>query len=56
MNGYSVRMVVKEGEIKEIMDRLRKAQKTIYECYKELQELGVLTVVPDDDKKKAAAD
>ena len=51
MNGYSVKMEVKEGEIKEIMDRLRKAQETIYECYWELQELGVLTVVPDDDKK-----
>ena len=54
MNGYSVRMEVKEGEIKKIMDRLTKAQETIYECYGELQELGVLTVVPDDDKKQAA--
>ena len=56
MNGYSVRMEVKEGEIKKIMDRLTKAQETIYECYEELQELGILTVVPDDDKKKSAAD
>ena len=56
MNGYSVRMEVKEGEIKKIMDRLTKAQETIYECYGELQELGILTVVPDDDKKKSAAD
>ena len=56
LNGYSVRMEVKEGEIKKIMDRLTKAQETIYECYGELQELGILTVVPDDDKKKSAAD
>lgn len=54
MNGYSVRMEVKEGEIKKIMDRLTKAQETIYECYGELQELGVLTVVPNEDKKQAA--
>lgn len=54
MNGYSVRMEVKKGEIKKIMDRLTKAQETIYECYEELQELGVLTVVPDGEKKKAA--
>ena len=56
LNGYSVRMEVTEGEIKKIMDRLTKAQETIYECYGELQELGILTVVPDDDKKKSAAD
>ena len=57
MNGYSVRMEVKEGEIKKIMDRLTKAQETIYECYGELQELGILTVVSDnDDKKKSATD
>mgnify|MGYP001050882605 FL=1 len=54
MNGYSVRMEVKKGEVKKIMDRLTKAQETIYECYNELQELGVLTVVPDDEEKKAA--
>ena len=54
MNGYSVRMEVKKGEVKKIMDRLTKAQETIYECYNELQELGVSTVVPDDEEKKAA--
>ena len=55
MNGYSVRMEVKEGEIKKIMDQLTKAQETIYECYGELQELGILTVVSDDDDKKKSA-
>ena len=55
MNGYSVRMEVKEGEIKKIMNRLTKAQETIYECYGELQELGILTVVSDDDDKKKSA-
>ena len=54
LNGYSVRMEVKKGEVKKIMDRLTKAQETIYECYNELQELGVSTVVPDDEEKKAA--
>lgn len=52
MTGYSVRMEVKEGEIKKIMDRLKEAQEVIYECYSELQDYGVLTVVPDDDKKE----
>lgn len=56
MNGYSVRMEIKDGEIRKIMDRLIKAQETIYECYGELQELGVLTVIPADDKKKTTAD
>ncbi len=56
MNGYSVRMEVKEGEIKKIMNRLTKAQETIYECYEELQELGVLTVVPADAEEKAATE
>ena len=51
MNGYSVRMEVKEGEVKEIMDRLTQAQETIYKCYSELQDLGVLTVVQTDDKE-----
>ena len=52
MNGYSVRMEVKEGEIKKIMDRLTKAQETIYECYGELQELGILTWFRLMQKKK----
>lgn len=56
MNGYSVRMEVKEGEIKKIMERLTKAQETIYECYGKLQKLGVLTVVPADNEKEAATD
>lgn len=47
-------MFEREGEIKRIMDRLTAAQETICECYGQLQELGVLTVVSDDDKKSAA--
>ena len=52
MNDYSVRLEVKEGEVKEIMDRLDKAQEVIYECYRDLQYLGVLTVVQTDDKER----
>lgn len=35
-------------------NRLTKAQETIYECYGELQELGILTVVPADAEEKVA--
>lgn len=51
-----IRIEVPEGRIQEIMDKLNKAQETIYECYSELQNLGVLTIKEaspkDDDASK----
>lgn len=50
MNGYSIRIEIQEGQVKEILDRLNAAQETIYRCYQELQDLGVVVV-----KKRAAS-
>lgn len=50
MNGYSIRIEIQEGQVKEILDRLNAAQETIYRCYQELQDLGVAVV-----KEKAAS-
>lgn len=50
MNGYSIRIEIQEGQVKEILDRLNAAQETIYRCYQELQDLGVVVV-----KEKAAS-
>lgn len=44
MNSYGIRIVVPEGKVKEILDRLTAAQKTIQDCYLELQTLGVLKI------------
>lgn len=55
MTGYAVRIEVPEGRIKKIMERMDKAQHEIYECYSELENLGVLKVVPDEKAEKEAA-
>lgn len=44
MNNYSIRIEVPEDKLKEILDRLTEAQETIYRCYEELNQLGVLTI------------
>lgn len=44
MTNYLIRVEVPEGKVKEILDRLTKAQETIYQCYTELESLGVLVV------------
>ena len=44
MTNYSIRIEVEQGKIKEVLDRLNKAQEEIYKCYSELQSLGVLTI------------
>lgn len=49
MDNYGLRICVPEGKVKEILDRLTEAQKTIYECYNELQQLGVLTITEKTD-------
>ena len=50
MNEYSIRIEIQAGKVKEILDRLNAAQETIYHCYQELQDLGVVVV-----KEKAAS-
>lgn len=44
MTNSLIRIEVPEGKIKEILDRLTKAQETIYQCYTELEDIGVLVV------------
>lgn len=44
MNSYGIRIVVPEGKVKEILDRLTAAQETINDCYQELRDLGVLVI------------
>ena len=44
MDAYAIRIRVPEGRVKEILDRLTKAQETICRCYDELTELGVVEI------------
>lgn len=44
MNVYSIGIEVEEGKVKEILDRLTDAQNEIYNCYSELEALGVLKI------------
>ena len=44
INSYGIRIVVPEGKVKEILDRLTAAQETINDCYQELRDLGVLVI------------
>lgn len=49
-NSYSVRIEVKDGEVEEILKRLEEAQEEIFKCYNRLQDIGVLTVIPNDKR------
>ncbi len=49
MYGYFIQLEIPEGELKEIMDELNKAQETIYKCYGRLQELGAVTIKKQAD-------
>lgn len=44
MNNYGIHIEVPDGKVKEILDKLSDAQNTIYACYNELEQLGVLTI------------
>lgn len=50
MNSYGIQIEVPEGRVKEILDKLTAAQNAIYECYGELEQLGVVTI-----REKAAS-
>lgn len=51
MNGYSIKIKVQDGKVEEILQRLQQAQHTIYQCYRELEELGVVII----EKEKTAS-
>lgn len=44
MNAYSIGIEIEEGKVKEILDRLTTAQEEIYNCYSELERLGILQI------------
>ena len=48
MNGYSIRIEVKEEKLHKILERLSKAQEEIYACYSELVALGAVTFVKEE--------
>lgn len=41
---YMIAIEVPKGKVKEILDKLDAAQQTIYDCYHELEELGIVTI------------
>lgn len=48
MNNYSIRIEVAVSEIENIFKELNEAQEKIYECYRKLQDLGVVTISKAD--------
>ena len=44
MNSYGIRIVVHDGELKQVLHELSAAQAKIYECYNKLEQLGVLVI------------
>lgn len=46
-----IRINFEEEKIEQIFERLDKAKEEIYECYRELEELGVITVEKNDTSK-----
>lgn len=45
MRRYMIRIDVPEGEVKEILEELDKAQQTIYNCYSRLEAMGVINII-----------
>jgi len=52
MSNHFIRLEIPEGKVKELLDEMAKAQDIILKCYRELEDLGVVTIVP---KGKAAS-
>lgn len=44
MTSYYIKIKAPEGELEKIMNELAEAQSKIYECYRRLEDLGVLTI------------
>ncbi len=49
MGKYFARVEVDNKKLTEILDALEEAKNTIYRCYSELQDLGVITVLEKND-------
>ena len=47
MTNGLIQIEIPGGKIKAIMDELDQAQETIYRCYSELQDLGVVVIRQD---------
>lgn len=56
VRGHFIRIEIPQGRIKEIMDRLDKAQEEIQDCYCELARLGVVTIKEAPSKDDAPED
>lgn len=52
MNKYFIKIEVKDGEVEAILKKLSNAQQQIYECYRQLEDIGVLTIIPKGGEKK----
>lgn len=55
MQGYFIGIEIEDGELQKIMDRLDNAQREIQDCYNALENLGVLRIRTESDKKTAAS-
>jgi len=44
MTSSLIRIEIPAGKVRELMERIDRAQEEIYECYIELERLGVVTV------------
>ena len=44
MNNHIVHIEVPEGRLKEILDKMTEAQTTIYQCWEELEHLGIVVI------------
>lgn len=47
MNAYSLRFEIKDGEVETILKELYAAQETIMKCYRQLVEIGVVSIKKD---------
>ncbi len=45
---FYVKLKIEEGKLEKIMGELDEAKGKIYECYTELQKLGLLEIVPEE--------
>lgn len=44
MSGFGVNIVVEDGKLNEVLNRLARAQEEIQQCYFELERMGVLVI------------
>ena len=50
MTGYGIRITIKDGEVEKIMKEIDEAQMKLYDCYKRLKELGIVTIEKTADE------